>query len=166
MAGGAREIVGLDIDQEGIAYAAKHGVEIIHADCQAMELGRRFDAIVMFDVIEHVENPGAALERLMRHLHSGGELFIATPNLTTPVLVFKALLRMSMRVYVDHVSGFMPEHLQVLCRRHGFDISEIYFYTHMNRWTFPSSIKSQINRLLGVIAPRWSNAFLVVIRKD
>jgi 2-polyprenyl-3-methyl-5-hydroxy-6-metoxy-1,4-benzoquinol methylase len=40
-----------------------------------------FDAIVMWDVIEHVWDPRAVLRRLVEHLRPGGALVLSTPDI-------------------------------------------------------------------------------------
>ena len=41
--------------------------------------GKKFDLICMFDVLEHIDDDGAALEALKPYLLSGGFLFITVP---------------------------------------------------------------------------------------
>jgi SAM-dependent methyltransferase len=43
----------------------------------------RFDAVTLFDVIEHVDDPTAALRQCRRYLAPGGRLFITTPDLAS-----------------------------------------------------------------------------------
>ena len=45
--GVAKELVGIDIDDEGIAHASRHGIEILKANCESMDLGCEFDVIVL-----------------------------------------------------------------------------------------------------------------------
>ena len=40
-----------------------------------------FDLIVSWDVLEHLNNPGAALERLVESLKAGGAIVLAFPNI-------------------------------------------------------------------------------------
>ena len=162
----AREIIGIDIDSDGIEHAALHGETIMYADCEELDLGRTFDTIVMLDVIEHLERPGVALDRLMAHLDEGGELIISTPNPTHFGMFMKILLHRPLEVYWDHITSFMPENLQVLCNSHGYRISELFFYTHPNEWSFGNRVKTAINRAVSVPVKRWSNAFIVVVRAE
>lgn len=39
-----------------------------------------FDAITFFEVLEHVFDPPAILEKINSYLHPGGYLFLSTPN--------------------------------------------------------------------------------------
>jgi SAM-dependent methyltransferase len=165
LTGVARDVVGVDIDRPAIEYAASHGVAIQYADCQTMNLGRTFDQALLLDVLEHLEHPGDALDRLISHLNPGGELIIAVPNPSTFALFIKALFRLPFGVYWDHVTSFFPENIEVLCKRRGYELSEVYFFTQFNRWSKAAYVKSIFWMLVGRAVPRWNNAFLAVIRK-
>lgn len=58
--------------------AAERGltVDVITADVNELDLGRRFDRIVSVEMFEHVRNHGALLTRLRRHLEDDGALFV------------------------------------------------------------------------------------------
>jgi SAM-dependent methyltransferase len=62
----AREGLGLDVWSGSLSRAAFPS--------------ESFDLITMFEVLEHMRNPGAALQEANRVLHSGGLLAIEVPN--------------------------------------------------------------------------------------
>lgn len=162
----ARELVGIDIDQESIAYAAKHGVNILHVDCESMQLEKRFDVIIMSDVIEHLNAPGQALKTLVHHLNPGGKLLITTPNPTHCGLIGRALLGGKVNIYYDHVVLFMPEHIQAMCDRFGYHLSAVYFFGHMDRRNMSNYLKSAAGRFLGLVSKRLHGSFLAVIEPN
>jgi len=73
-------VVGIDIDQGQLER--NQGLhERILGDIQSYELPEsRFDAIVCWDVLEHVEKPAAALREAWRVLVPGGLLIVLIPN--------------------------------------------------------------------------------------
>jgi 2-polyprenyl-3-methyl-5-hydroxy-6-metoxy-1,4-benzoquinol methylase len=162
----AGELIGIDIDQESIAYAAEHGVHVLHADCESMQLEKRFDLIIMSDVIEHLNAPGRALKTLIEHLNPGGKLFITTPNPTHYGLIGRALLGGKLNIYYDHVMLFMPEHIQALCNRFGYHLSEVYFFGHVDQRSMSSYLKSAAGRLMGWMSKRLHGAFLAVVEPN
>lgn len=55
--------------------------ERIQADLQAVELPEgRYDLVICWDVLEHLERPAAAVERLLRAVRPGGLVLLAMPN--------------------------------------------------------------------------------------
>jgi len=160
----AASLTGVDIDQEGIDYAYKHGVEILNANCEDMNLGRQFDLIVLSDVIEHLNAPVNAIKNLMRHLTPQGVLCVTTPNATSGLAFGQVLTGRSLNVYWDHVMAYCPEHIQAICDRCGFRLSDILFFDHIDRRTNINTIKSYLNTTLSAIYPRLASSFLAVIR--
>lgn len=73
-------VVGIDIDQGQLER--NQGLhERILGDIQSYELPEsRFDAIVCWDVLEHVEKPERALEHFKRAVRQGGLIILSAPN--------------------------------------------------------------------------------------
>lgn len=162
----AQGVVGLDIDDEAIKYAAEHGVEIRNENCETMQLGEKFDLIVMSDVIEHVNAPVNAIGNLLRHLSPGGVLVVTTPNATAGNILLRALLRQPFNVLGDHVTLYYPEHFQAICDRVGGRIQSIGMFDHVDRRTMSTRIKSWMFRLMTRLSPRLSSSMLVVIGNE
>lgn len=76
-------VSGLDISAEGVAQARKaaRGVEVRLADASHLPFpAGAFDAIVAFDLIEHLSEPNKFLAEAFRVLRTGGLLVLSTPN--------------------------------------------------------------------------------------
>lgn len=81
----AQSVVGVDIAPDAVEYARQHfgspNAQYARADCLALPFpSGRFDLIVAFEIIEHLENPEAFLGELRRVLHPSGLLILSTPN--------------------------------------------------------------------------------------
>lgn len=161
----AAELVGVDIDAESVAFAALHEVELLVDDCETCRFEQAFELIVMSDVIEHVNAPLRAIDNLAQQLAPGGRLLITTPNPTHYGLVIRAWLGLHTSVYYDHVSSFLPEHFQAICTRLGLRLTDVVFFSHVDKRTAGKSIKSRIARLIGRLMPRSHGTFLVVIQR-
>jgi SAM-dependent methyltransferase len=76
------DVAGLELS----ADAADHARDALDLDVQRAALesfdpgGRLFDVVVLADVIEHLEDPVAALERCFELLAPGGALCVVTPD--------------------------------------------------------------------------------------
>jgi SAM-dependent methyltransferase len=91
LAGTAASTTGIDADVHSIeaareAFAGESGLEFAHADAHEVldrGLASEFDAIVLFEALEHLEDPERALKRLEAHAEAGMLLVISVPNSRT-----------------------------------------------------------------------------------
>jgi len=119
------DVVGLEPSPFAVEWARRHlaaPLEVGTLDRRAGGYQRRFDAITMFDVIEHLDDPRAALQNCYRCLAPGGRLFLSTPNFGS--LVARLLGRHW--YYLDleqHVSLFSASNLTRLLADSGFDVT-------------------------------------------
>jgi len=161
----AAEVIGLDIDPVEIGNAAEHGVVIEQGNCEDAQLGRKFDMIVMLEVIEHVDNLATAIHNLLDHLTPGGELVMTTPNATHIGNIIDAFRRRPANVFYQHVNLFTPEHFQAFCDRHDLNLMEAQYFTFDANGGLGMRIKTAIIRMFGRLSPRLHSTFLVSIRK-
>jgi len=79
------EMVGLEFDQDAVATCREKGFEAhserIEDFAQRQDRKESFDAILMLQLIEHVEDPGEICTRVETLLRPGGLFVIETPNL-------------------------------------------------------------------------------------
>lgn len=95
--------IGADIDQKGIDSLQGKGYEIYTPEELESKInGKKFDAIVMGDVIEHVDNPVEFLQFYTKYLADDGKMIICTPN------VFG--IRYTLQIFFFGQSGTNPEH--------------------------------------------------------
>lgn len=89
---GAKKVVGIDNSQEAITYCQNHyqapNLSFEKMDCTKLSFSNEsFDAVVSFEVIEHLKNPVAFLKEIKRVLVKKGILIISTPNAKEKSLV-------------------------------------------------------------------------------
>jgi 2-polyprenyl-3-methyl-5-hydroxy-6-metoxy-1,4-benzoquinol methylase len=90
------QVWGLEIDARKAALARPHCVEVVEADVESGSLatmfaGRRFDAILCLDVLEHLRTPDTVLGELAALLAPGGRILISVPNVTHGALRLELL---------------------------------------------------------------------------
>lgn len=73
---------GVDDCAEATHHARTHfGLDVETGDFESLGWGdRTFDAVTMWDIIEHARRPVGLLAAVRRRLHPGGALAMATPN--------------------------------------------------------------------------------------
>ncbi len=117
--------VGIEPSEFGSAHARDRlGLEVHTADLVSAPLpSRAFAAVTMGDVIEHLTQPGEALERGRELLTPDGVLWLALPDAGSRVA--RGLGRRWWSVIPTHVQYFTRRSISVLLARHGFDVLEV-----------------------------------------
>ncbi|MFZ5535471.1 MAG: class I SAM-dependent methyltransferase [Patescibacteria group bacterium] len=74
-------VTGLDMHGDGIRYARKRvpSATFVVGDLFDFKPAKKFDAVGIFDVIEHIAHATKALERCRSLLNPGGMLFVTVP---------------------------------------------------------------------------------------
>ena len=85
LADAARRVVGVDRDEDAIAYArerySRPNVEFRVGDVAALDLpDASFDAVCAFETIEHVDDADAFAGEMARVLRPGGVFLVSTPR--------------------------------------------------------------------------------------
>lgn len=73
---------GVDGSAEAVAAAAERGITVLHVDVdEGLPFGdERFDAVVLKDVLEHVNDPVAVVKESARVLKPAGRIFASSPD--------------------------------------------------------------------------------------
>ena len=104
--------------------ASERGVPVLNAPLlDAPLLEGVFSAVTMGDVIEHLPDPGGALDRVRALLRDGGVLWLALPDAGSPLA--RALGRRWWSVLPTHVHYFTRSSLSRLLRSRGFEVLEV-----------------------------------------
>ncbi|MBI5558038.1 MAG: methyltransferase domain-containing protein [Deltaproteobacteria bacterium] len=77
-------VTGLEIDGEAAVKAESFCEKVIVADVEKVDIAafgdRRFDAIILADVLEHLRNPGDVLRKIAPLLKKDGFIVVSIPN--------------------------------------------------------------------------------------
>ena len=74
-------VQGIESNPYQVDFARRNGLDVRHETIEETTLpAASFDAITLFEVIEHVRQPVAILEKVAELLRPGGMAFIYTPN--------------------------------------------------------------------------------------
>lgn len=83
----AARVLGIDFNADAVAYSRTHygapNVQFEQADARTLARAERFDVAVSFQVIEHVADTRAFVERMKQVVKPGGRILISTPNVRT-----------------------------------------------------------------------------------
>ena len=73
-------IVGVDTRHDAVSSLQTHGIECREIDFLDLGIDESFDIVSMFDVLEHLPRPRAAIAQAFSLLKEGGLLVVSTPN--------------------------------------------------------------------------------------
>jgi 2-polyprenyl-3-methyl-5-hydroxy-6-metoxy-1,4-benzoquinol methylase len=128
LAARASELIGLDVDEPGVARARADGYEAYAVDCRRLDDLRALglapaDVVIAGEVIEHVDDPGTFLDGLHLLCAHDGVLVLTTPNPNGLLNTFASLGNYEIN-HPDHVIMFTWRTLTTLLRRHRWEPSE------------------------------------------
>lgn len=117
------DITGIDISGEAIEYGRKKYGDI-RLDVQAAETlpyeDESFDAVLSFDLFEHIASIDKHVSEVGRVLRSGGHYLFQTPNKYSNV-IYETLWTRSLQWRRYHPSLHSPGQLRRRLARHGFE---------------------------------------------
>ena len=119
------DAAGVEPSEFASSYARDRlGLDVRTGDLLSSDLGeRRFQAVVLGDVIEHLPRPGAALDHVAGLLAPGGALCLTVPDAGSRVA--RAMGPRWWSVIPTHVQYFTRASLRTLLERHGYEVLEV-----------------------------------------
>lgn len=125
---GDYDLAGTDVSGPAVDYARSKGLRVETGDFLSVNFGRRFAAITLWAVLEHLLDPGAFLRRAESLLEPGGRCFVLVPNAGS--LAHRLLGAKYRYVCAQHLNYFRMKHLVNLAGR-GLEVVEART-THFN----------------------------------
>jgi SAM-dependent methyltransferase len=128
--GGEWEKCGVELSADASSIAAGKKIKIISDDIENLDFsGRRFGAITLIDVMEHLPQPIEALGKLSKGLVSGGMLIIATGN--TRSFAFRVSgAKYYYGGYPEHVTFYSPQWFEWASPKIDCSVSSVYKFSH------------------------------------
>jgi SAM-dependent methyltransferase len=120
--------IGIDIVEDGIRYAKEQlGLNAVQGDFLTHNFGeQKFDAVCMWDTIEHLRNPHLYLEKISTHTESGALLAFTTGDIDS----LNARIRKDKWRFLIppiHLHFFSKKVLTKMLDNYGFDIVHSHY---------------------------------------
>ncbi len=159
---------GFDFNPVGVSQAKSRGYDLLEDLSPRDEIRDKFDAITMFQVLEHLEAPFETIENLKFLLKPGGILIVSVPDASGPIHHFETALT---ELPPHHVTRWYGDSLQRCFSTRGFDVIDMrseplpeylwdsYLPVMVERDLLPSSIGHLVNRL------RITRSLIVLLRR-
>ena len=129
------EVTGIDIHAEGCQYSKeKFGLSTQAGNFLTMPIEpRSYDAVAMWDMLEHVPNPQEFIAKASDVLKDKGFLFFCTLDITS--LLAKMQGRSWRQIHPpSHVSYFSRASLEIMLKRLGFKTMAIKYFGEYRTW--------------------------------
>lgn len=114
--------IGVELNPSAVKFAKDRGLEVYNTSLESFENKRKFSAIALFDVLEHLVNPRDTLLKVRDLLEDGGNLFIYVPNYNN---ASKELLGIENAHFIwptHHLTYFTPITLKNFLENNGFEV--------------------------------------------
>lgn len=122
------DLVGYDLNSELLSALSSRGFGVISGDSSAVrKLSDKlpaFDAICMFQVLEHVRDPVCFLQTFLGLLRPGGLMIITTPDTAGPIKNFPEALT---EIPPHHVTKWTEASFRVLLRNNFLKVDAVRF---------------------------------------
>ncbi len=112
---------GVEPSEWAASLAQRQGVPVIHGTQDAAELvGKQFDVVTMWDVIEHVADPSGEIGKAYNLLEPGGWLVVHTMDIDS---LMARLMRGRWPWLMDmHIHYFSQKTLRQMLEKNGFEV--------------------------------------------
>ncbi|HEY2847011.1 MAG TPA: class I SAM-dependent methyltransferase, partial [Pyrinomonadaceae bacterium] len=159
--------------REGIEILESRGLKnIVQSDLEHIEeckLDGIFDVIVAGEVIEHINNPGLFLSGIKRFMRPDSELILTTVNAYCAMRFFYYGARgrrgKAEPVHPDHIAYYSYSTLKLLVERHGFEVTNFYFYDlGREHRRFVRWFLKIVNDVCVTFVPQWSDGVIAICR--
>ena len=156
-------LFGIENNINAVDYA-KQFAKVYQKDLnKSFDLNIKFDLVVIYHVIEHLNNPGTCMKNIRKHLKKNKFLLIGTPDFDSAMARF---FGNNFRLLHDktHISLFSVDSLSRFLRDNGFKILSIDFpYFETEYFTKKNLLK--IFKKNDQSPPFYGNMFTILAKK-
>jgi len=163
----ADSVLGIDILKDEIDFLKDKGFQVQCVDATSdVFLGKRFDRVVIGDVIEHVNNPVKLLEFSRRHIVDGGKIMVSTPNPFFYKFILKMVREGTFIANAEHISWISPCMALELGRRADLTLSGYCLLHGRPKAMWKRLFKRAAEIVVGVDSELFSNSIVYIFEKS
>lgn len=158
------DYIGIELDQKTVERAANAGVRLMNGTFEIMKsIEQRFDALIAFEVIEHLQDLKLFFKLGRERLNPRGLFGFTVPNYNK-INNYKDRTRIYQPAPPIHVNFFTTDNLRRILEREGFEIVAIqvrrYPYLNLRRFdTYKFLLKGILGLYYGptiqCVARKW-----------
>jgi SAM-dependent methyltransferase len=161
----AANLIGVDIDLDGISELKKHEFTIYTPD-EIEAYNGKFDYVIMGDVIEHVNDPCQFLEFYSKFLLDEGKMVVCTPNTFGIRYFLQVLIYGKPGTNEEHTLGFDPYIMLELFTRINLKPYKFYWLKEYHRGNnFQQKFILFVSAIFIRIRKYFNSNFMYIIEK-
>jgi SAM-dependent methyltransferase len=139
-------VSGIDICPDAVRFGrATFNVDLVVGDAEYYDTSERFDAVCMYQTLEHMPNPLLALRKAHTWLRPGGVLVIEVPNADSFDIRISPRSEELILDLPRHMSHFTPRFLCHQLERLGFQTLQCHLYPAHVLLTVLSARRTTLN---------------------
>ena len=121
----AKSCIGVDILEGEIEKLKHKGYNLFCHNFEEKKLDKKFDIIILGDVLEHLNNPGSFISNLSSCLVEGGEIFVSVPNPWYFSFFLKTLWHTNhFEISTDHTAWYDKHTIYEIFSRYDIELIE------------------------------------------
>ncbi len=155
---GFKYITGVEPAKKAASTAIKRGLNVKIGTLEDVKFpSESFDAITLFEVIEHLKYPTKLLDECRRILKKNGIIVIGTGNAHSLMTIIQKDNReyFDIKAHGGHISFFNPSSMKILANRCGFKVESVKTsgLSFANKKDTPKAIYSILKILSEALKP-------------
>jgi 2-polyprenyl-3-methyl-5-hydroxy-6-metoxy-1,4-benzoquinol methylase len=166
--GVALDLDGVDIETEAIRVLREKGYSVYSTDELKLS-DRKYEIIVMADVIEHVNDPVAFLSFYSSFISTDGKMIITTPNAHAIRNFTSILVRNNYSVNPQHTFWLCPKTMLKITERAGLVFTEFFWLEEYFAFRDVKGLKYKIifiiNKVFQKMRSNFYPNFMLVVSK-
>ncbi len=129
---GFTDIHGIDASQPFVDICRSKGLDVGQGSVYLLPGDGAFDAVLCCEVLEHLDDPALALQRMAGALHGGGFIFITVPIASSLQQRWRRMMRgetalgQLRQIDETHLHVFSVKRLRALAERAGLQVTSVW----------------------------------------
>ena len=157
----SKSVIWIELSEERAKKLIEKWYNICIGDAEKLNLNKKFEVIIAWDLIEHLNNPWLFLDWVKNHLLDNGVLILNTPNIySINYLLRWLLLFWNVRQFNEHVIWFNDVLIKELLKRYDFKIEKFQYYSHKE-----NTLLSYIIRFFWLFSKKWLEHMIIICKK-
>lgn len=116
------DVVGVELNPSATNFGRRRGLEIYNKTLDEVDIKKKFSAVALFDVLEHLVNPAEIINKIKEMMVPGGYIFIYVPNWNSATRELLGVEDTHFILPTHHLTYFTPITLKNFLVKNQFDV--------------------------------------------